>query len=310
LLASETRWLRVQLDAPDARWFRDHDGAALDGPLLVTDEHLLLTTRPSGVRALDRFTGREVWRFLPLRPRRLHLAFLGGRVLIASESGSVHGLDAAQGSVRFRHTAALPCLGPCVAWGRAAVAVLGRGERMGLLVLDPRTGTVRWQRELSVAYVAAPLARGQRIRLLVQRDGKPLLLALGPRGATQWERPLPLGPGPWTLHADGEASLVTSADGSAVRVDAQGRVDWRLGGQGVAADASSVLERRVLLVPGETIRAVEVRAGRVVAEIPSPGGLHALAATERLDVAVLDAAGDLTVWNLGASLGVVDAVPS
>jgi hypothetical protein len=43
----------------------------------------------------------------------------------------------------------------------------------------------------------------------------------------------------------------------------------------------------------------------VVAEIPSPGGLHALAATEKLDVAVLDAAGDLTVWNLGASLGVV-----
>ena len=74
---------------------------------------------------------------------------------------------------------------------------------------------------------------------------------------------------------------------------------------GVGSVASAVLQRQVLLVPGETVRALDVRSGRVVAEIPSPGGLHALAATEKLDVAVLDAAGDLTVWNLGASLGVV-----
>jgi PQQ-like domain len=307
LLASETRWLKVQLDAADARWFRDHDGAGLEGPLLVTDEHLVLTTRPSGVRALDRFTGRELWRFLPQRPRRLHLALHSGRVLVTSESGSVHGLDVAEGNVRFRLTTSLPCLGPCLPWGRSAVAMLGRGERMGLLVLDPRAGTARFERELSLSYAASPLARGQRLRLLGQRDSKPVLLALGPKGATQWEAQLPVGPGPWTLHADGEASLVTSADGSAVRVDAQGRVDWRLGGQGASAVASAVLERQVLLVPGETVRAVEARSGRVVAEIPSPGGLHALCASERLDVAVLDAAGDLTVWNLGASLGVVDA---
>jgi hypothetical protein len=73
--------------------------------------------------------------------------------------------------------------------------------------------------------------------------------------------------------------------------------------------ASAVLKRHILLVPGEAVRAVDARSGRVVAEIPSPGGLHALAATENLDVAVLDAAGDLTVWNLGASLGVVQSSP-
>jgi len=92
-----------------------------------------------------------------------------------------------------------------------------------------------------------------------------------------------------------------------VRVDAYGRLDWRLGGQQGHTVAPATLRRRVLLVPGDTVRAVDVRSGRVVAEIPSPGGLHALAATEKLDVAVLDGAGDLTVWNLGASLGVVEA---
>jgi PQQ-like domain len=304
LLAENARWLSVHLQAADARWFRDSDGAALDGPLLVTPEQLVLATQPSGVRAVDRFTGRELWRFLPQRPQRLRLGLHSGRVLVASESGAVHGLDL-QGSVRFRLTAPLPCLGPPVLWGRSATVALGRGDRMAVLVLDPHQGAIRWLREFPLAFVSGPVARGARLRLLGQRDGTPVLLSLGPRGATQWERPLPLGPAPWTLHSDADASLATAADGSGVRVDAQGRLEWRLGGQKAHAVASAVLQRRVLLVPGDTIRAVDVRSGRVVAEIASPGGLHALAATETLDVAALDAAGDLTVWNLGASLGVV-----
>jgi hypothetical protein len=310
LLAGEGRLWSVQLREPDARWFRDHDEATLDGPLLVTDAHFLLSTQPSGIRALDRFTGHELWRFLPQRLQRVHLALhAGGRVLIASEGGTVHGLDLAGGSVRFRLATPLPCRGPPLAWGRAAVVPLGRGDRLGILVLEPHAGKVRWLRELPLGYVGAPLARGARIRLLAERDGAPVLISLGPKGATQWERALPLGPGPWTLHGEADAAVAAAADGSAVRVDAQGRLEWRLGGQGVQAVASAVLQRRVVLLPGQTVRAVDARSGRVVAEIPSPGGLHALAASEKLDVAVLDAAGDLTVWNLGASLGVVDSPP-
>jgi hypothetical protein len=307
LLADEKRWQDVRLAETEARWFRDHDGATLLGPLLVTAEQLVLTTQPSGVRAVDRFTGRELWRFLPQRPQTLHLGLHSGRVLVAAESGTLHGLDVAEGSVRFRLTAPLPYLGPPLPWGRSAVAALGRGERMAILVLDPHQGVLRWLRELPLACVAPPLARGARLRVLGQRDGAAVLLCLGPKGATVWERPLPLGPGPWALKADADASLVTAADGSAVRVDAQGRFDWHLEGQGAArATASAVLRRQVLLVPGASVRTLDVRSGRVVADIPSPGGLHGLAATEKLDVAVLDGAGDLTVWNLGASLGVVN----
>jgi PQQ-like domain len=306
LLAGAGRLWSVQLDEPDARWFRDHDEATLEGRLLVTETHFLLSAQPSGVRALDRFTGHELWRFLPQRLQRVHLGLHAGRVLVASEGGTVHGLDLAEGSVRFRLATPLPCLGPPLAWGRAAVVPLGRGDLLGILILEPHTGTVRWLRELPLGYVSAPLARGARIRLLGKRDGAPVLLSLGARGATQWERALPLGPGPWTLHGDADAAVATAADGSAVRVDAQGRLEWRLAGQGVEAVAAAVLQRRVLLLPGETVRAVDARTGRVVADIPSSGSLHALAASEKLDVAVLDAAGDLTVWNLGASLGVVE----
>ena len=309
LLAGGGRLLAVQLEQPDARWFRDHDEATLEGRLLVTGAHFLVSTQPSGVRALGRYTGHELWRFLPQRLHALHLGLHAHRVLVASEGGTVHGLDLEEGSVRFRLTTPLPCLGPPVPWGRAAVVALGRGDRMGILVVEPMVGTVRFVRELPLAFAAAPLARGSRLRVLGKHDGAPVLLCLGPRGATQWERPLPLGPGPWALHADGEGCVATAADGSAVRVDAQGRLEWRLGGQGVEAMAGAVLQRRVLLLPGENVRAVDARSGRVVAEIPSPGGLHALAASEKLEVAVLDAAGDLTVWNLGASLGVVAPRP-
>ncbi|MGO9066558.1 MAG: PQQ-binding-like beta-propeller repeat protein [Myxococcaceae bacterium] len=306
VLATEARWLLLDLEQPDARWFREADGAALDGRLLVAEAQLLLTTQPSGLRAVDRLTGRELWRFLPQRPQRLVLGLHAGRVLVVSESGVVHGLDVAQGSVRFRIPGPLPSLGPPVAWGGFAVVLLGRGDAMAVLVFDPHDGAVRWLREFPMAAAAPPLARGTRLRLLAQRDGVPVLLCLGPKGATQWERSLPLGRGPWTLNADGDASLAAAADGSVLRVDAQGRLDWRLGGQQLQTTASASLQRRVLLVPGETIRAVDARSGRVVAEIPVPGGLHALSVNEALDVAALDAAGDLTLWKLGASLGVVE----
>ncbi len=306
LLAGDGRLMAVKLPEPDARWFRDQEEAAtLEGRLLVTDGLLLVSTQPSGVRALGRYTGHELWRFLPQRLHALHLGLHAHRVLVASEGGTVHGLDLEEGSVRFRLTTSLPCLASPLPWGRAAVVALGRGDRMGILVLEPHLGTVRWARELPLAFAAGPLVRGGRLRVLGRREGAAVLVCLGLRGATQWERPLPLGAGPWALHADAEGCVVSAADGSAVRVNAQGRLEWRLGGQGGEAVARAVLQRRVLLLPGESIRAVEARSGRVVAEIPSPGGLHALAASERLDVAVLDAAGDVTVWNLGASLGVV-----
>jgi len=309
LLAEEERWLSVRLDERQARWLRSQDGDALEGPLLVTEEHLIVSTQPGGIRALDRFTGRELWRFLPQRAQRLHLGLQPGRVLVAAESGTVHGLDAAEGSVRFRLSCPLPCAGPPIGWGRLVCVALGRGQRMGLLVLEPGPGAVRWVREFPLASAAPPLARGGRVYLLGAHDAQPVLLCLGQRGATQWERPLPLGPGPWTVHPDGEACLITASDGSAARVDAQGHLEWRLGGQEGRAGAPSVLQRRVLLVPGTTVRAVDERSGRVVAEISSAGGLHALAANPQLDVAVLDDAGDLTVWNLGANLGLVKGAP-
>jgi PQQ-like domain len=306
LLAEKTRWLHVRLDEAEARWVRDQEGVTLEGQLLTSGSELLATTEGEGVRALVRLTGRELWRFAPQRVRRLHLALHGRRVLVASESGALHGLDAAEGTVRFRIAADLPFLGPPVAWGRAAVAVLGSAARSAVLVVDAQSGDVRWVRELALPLLGRALPRGATVRVLGFREGVPVLLSLGTGGATRWERQLPPGPGPWTLAADGDASLVVAADGSAVRVDGRGRIDWRLGAQPVRSPAAPVLRRGVLLVAGDTVRAVDVHSGRVVAELEGMGGIHALSATSALDVAVLDAAGDLGVWKLGASLGVVE----
>ena len=306
LLAEDARWFHALVDEAQARWIRDHEGVTLEGQLLASATELVATTEGEGVRAVARFTGRELWRFVPQRSQRLHLALHGRRVLVASESGAFHGLDAAEGTVRFRLTGDMPFLGPPVAWGRAVVAVLGAATRSAVLVADAQSGDVRWVRELPLPLLARPLPRAATVRLIGVQEGAPVLLSLGTRGATLWERRLPPGPAPWAMAADAEASLVVASDGSTTRVDAQGRIEWRLGGQAVRSVAPPVLRRGVLLVAGETVRAVDPRSGRVVAELEAAGGVHALAATGALDVAVLDAAGDLGVWKLGGSLGVVD----
>ncbi len=301
LLADDARWLGIQLAQPEVRWFRDSDGAALDGPLLVTEKQLVLTTQPSGVRSVERCTGRELWRFLPQRPQRLHLGFHSGRVLVAAESEPCTGRGRpGRRPLPSRGSPSLPRARRLLGAGGGGPARARRPH--GRPRPRPAPGVVRWLREFPLAPVGPPLARGGRLRMLGRRDGVPVLLSLGPRGATQWERPLHSDRRPGGFQADADASLVTAADGSAVRVDADGRLDWRLGAQQALTIASAALQRRVLLVPGDTVRAVDIRSGRVVAEIASPGGVHALAATEKLDVAVLDGAGDLTVWNLGASL--------
>ncbi|HXX31924.1 MAG TPA: PQQ-binding-like beta-propeller repeat protein [Myxococcaceae bacterium] len=305
LLAEERRWLRAELATSRVRWFREHDGATLEGELLDTPGELVVTTEGEGVRAVSRLTGRELWRFLPQRSQRLHLGFQAGRVLVASELGILHGLDAAEGTVRFRLASALPFLGPPVPWGRSLVAAQGSADRGAILAADARSGAVRWVHDLTLVPLGPPLPRGTSVRALGIRDGSAVLVCLGARGAPRWERRLPPGPGPWTLTGDGAASLVTAGDGSAARIDARGHLEWRLGGQSSRSAASSVLVRGVLLVPGETVRAVDAHSGRVVAELADAEGVHALGATEALDVAVLDAAGDLSLWRLGASLGLV-----
>ena len=127
------------------------------------------------------------------------------------------------------------------------------------------------------------------------------------KGEPLWERRLNLGQGPYQITACGRAVVVTQRAGSAVWVEPDGRIEWRLGeaGEPLAAALAATLSRGVLFVPGEKIRAVDPRGGRVLAEVSPGGALRGLQADAKLKLYALTEQGSLKAYRLASHLAVV-----
>ncbi|HVP60198.1 MAG TPA: PQQ-binding-like beta-propeller repeat protein [Myxococcaceae bacterium] len=293
-------------DDANPRWFQPHDGAALDPVAISAEQLLLFGVERRGVRAVDALTGRERWSFLPARTRRLHLALSGVTVLAASESGVLTGLDAHDGTVRFRVAAPLPFTGPAIPWGPVVLAPLGREDRSALLALDPVLGEVRWLTELPLRQATPPTAGGARAWIAGLHEDRPTLACLDVRGRLLWQRAVPTPERPaGVLHA-GVELVVVGTTGAAVRVRRDGKPEWRSGGAGGEATAvPPALEHGVVLAVGPAVRALDVRHGRVLAELPAGRGIRAMAVSPRLDVALLDESGDLAIHRLASHFAVV-----
>jgi hypothetical protein len=279
----------------------------LDGRLLVAGHTLLVGVEHRGVRSLDALTGHERWVFMPPRARRVHVTVVGQTALIAVESGVLTGLDLLSGLAQFRLASPLPFAGPVVPWGRLALALVGQGARSALVAFDALAGEVRWWTELPVEPTIPPVAAGARAWVAGLQGGRPGLVSIDARGAVAWIRPVPVDPRPAGLLSAGPEVVVTGTTGAAARVRRDGRPAWRLGAAGkTGLEVPPALHRGVLLVPGHPLRAVDVRTGRVLAELPSGKGLRALGVGPRLEVATLDEAGDLAVHRLATHFAVVD----
>jgi outer membrane protein assembly factor BamB len=293
------------LDA-NPRWFQPHDGAALDPVAISAEQLLLVGVERRGVRAVDALTGRERWSFLPARTRRLHLALAGVTVLAASESGVLTGLDLHDGTVRFRVAAPLPFTGPAQAWGPVVLVPLGREDRSALLALDPVLGEVRWLTELPLRLAAPPTAGGARAWIAGLNEDRPTLACLDVRGRVLWQRAVPVPERPAGLLRAGVELVVVGTTGAAVRVRRDGKPEWRSGAAGVApGPVPPALEHGVVLAAGPSVRAIDVRQGRVLAELPAGRGVRAMAVSPRLDVALLDESGDLAIHRLASHFAVV-----
>ena len=119
-------------------------------------------------------------------------------------------------------------------------------------------------------------------------------------------RPMPVDPQPAGLLRAGAEVVVTGITGAAVRVRRDGRAVWRLGaGVRTGTPLAPALHRGVLFVPGQSLRAVDLRTGRVLAELPMGKSPRAMAVGPRLEVAVLDDAGDLAIHRLATHFAVV-----
>ena len=88
--------------------------------------------------AFSALTGRELWRLDPPRTQRGYFSVLGDRVMLATDSGSLYGLELSDGQARFRIRASLPFHFPTVAHGRRSLGVLSRADRTVVFLTEVR----------------------------------------------------------------------------------------------------------------------------------------------------------------------------
>lgn len=307
LTASADRLLCFVGGETSARWIRDHDGASLEPELRRKGGLLIAVAGHGAVIGFSEITGREMWRVVPSRSRLLHLTLQGHRALLAADSGHLYGLDLQDGQVRYRLNAALPFIGPPIAWGKKALAMVGRRDRFSLLAIDAHRGTVGWRSELDLSSMSAPVTQRNRVFVAGERVGDGALLCLGARGQALWERRLHLGRGPFSLLTVGQRIIASSPRGGAVCFGSDGQIEWRLGPlqSELLWPCTPVFARGVAFIPGECVRGVDVHSGEVLAEVRSGIGLCDLKADSKLNLYLLDEDGTLGGYRLASHFAIV-----
>jgi hypothetical protein len=153
----------------------------------------------------------------------------------------------------------------------------------------------------------APLFAHGRVFLAGHRDGRAMVVALGPRGQPLWERSVPLDARTTCLLPWDRGVIATDARGAAVRLLPDGQPTWVVGGGGdeLSAAIQPALSRHVLVVPGPATRLIDPRTGRVLTELDTGPRVSDLAVDRQLTIFVLKEPGVLEAWRPGAVLAVV-----
>lgn len=307
LVAHQGRLLFYEGTGKEARWLRDYDGPQLYGPIHRKAGSLLVSLQNRGVTCFSELTGAEQWRVDPPRAQAGHLGLHADRVLLATDTGSLLGLDLASGVTRFRIRASLPFTTAPVAAGKRLLALLARGERSALIAADLNTGTLQWSKELSFERPAAPVMFRGRVLLAGRRAGKVWLVAFSRGGEQLWERALPLEGSKLFVLGLNHGALVQDSRGAAAFVSSDGQIDWVLGTAGVELPhrVAPAYARGVVVLAGESVRAVDPRSGRLLAEVKVGPALTALGADRQLNLYLLMENGLLRALKLAAQLSVV-----
>ncbi len=293
--------------AKEASWLRDYNGPVPFGRVHRKKDALVVSLSGRGAASFSELTGRELWRADPSRAQSGHLALHGDRVLLATDTGSLLGLDLNDGVTRFRIRASLPFSVPPIAAGRRVVSLLSRAERTALIAADLTTGALQWTKELTLEHPSAPVLFRGRTLLAGHRNGKALLLAISRTGDQLWERVLPLEGQALFVIGLLHGALVQDSRGAAAFVSSDGQIDWVLGtaGNELPHAVAPAHARGVVVLAGEVVRAVDPRTGRTLAELKVGPALTALAADRALNLYLLMENGLLRSLKLAAQLSVV-----
>ncbi len=314
LCATPERVLGFTGRDPTACFLRDNDGSHFGPTLEVMGQTLVCALGRRTVVGTSALTGRELWRFEPPRTQSLLFSRVGERVLVGTDGGTLYGIDAHDGQVRFRVKAGLPVVRAPVAARNRALVVLNRGEHSAIYLCDALSrgettpaGAIVWTRELILSSPSAPVTARGRTWLGGARDGRTVIVCLGVRGQVLWEKSIPCDARTLTLLPWEGGVIATDARGSATRVLPDGSAQWVLGSSGdeLAHPIAPVLRRGTLVIPGPVTRLVQPIGGRVLAELATGPRMLDLAADAKLTIYVLREPGALETFVPGTALAVV-----
>lgn len=300
--------------ADRALWLKDHDHSHLGPAIDAVDDVKIVIFGRRLLSGLSSMTGRELWRFEPQRAQSVHVSRVGARVLVGTDGGTLYGVDAHDGTVRFRVKAGLPVVHPAVGVRNRALVVLNRGEHSAVFACDALAsghttpaGAVTWTRELILSMPTRPVAARGRTWLGGARDGRTVVVCLGPRGQLLWEKSLNADARTLSLLPFDGGVIACDARGAATRLLPDGSTEWVLGSSGDELNhaIAPFIRRKTLVVPGPVTRLVHPAGGRVLAELPTGARVLDLVGDARLNLYVLREPGTLETFVPGAALSLV-----
>ncbi len=285
------------------RWERELPGAPATGAALLSGGPLALV-ESGAVTGIEPRSGATAWRFAAPGASRTWAASFGRVLVVGSDSGFLHGLDA-QGRLLWRVRAPGPLLRAPAAWGATCLALCETASGSALLAIDAGTGVRRFEAPLELLPAGAPLRWGSRLVVPGTVAGDPALTVLERGGDPAWTAAPPLAGAPDAVAA-GSLLVVRDAEGGLVALDRDGRPRWSRPAPEAAWRGPRPLafSRETLVVAGDGIACHALETGEIVGALPGVSAAH-LAVDADLVVTALDLDGQLTLHRVGGHLSVV-----
>ncbi len=287
-------------------WSRPLPGAAPSGAVAFARGPCVLV-EPGALTALDPGSGRTLWRFEPPGAARIVAAPFGGIVAAGADTGFLYGLDAA-GRTAWRVRAPGPVSHPPAAAAGLCLALAAAGPGAVLLAVDPASGTRRWEAALDLVPSGPPVAWGRRLAVGGGVAGDAAVTVLERTGAPAWTAAPPLLSGSAALAAAGSLLVARDPRGAVVALGREGAARWSrpaLPDHPAAGAAPPAVARGTVVVPaGDGLVALDARTGEIVGALPGAAPAR-LAVDGALGVCALDADGLATGWRLSTHLSVV-----
>jgi outer membrane protein assembly factor BamB len=270
---------------------------------------LALVLAPGAGAALDPASGVAVWRFAPPAAMQLRAGVAGSLAVIGTDTGFLHGLEAASGRQAWRVRIPGPLAAPPAALG--GLCLVACETRLGgsVLGIDPSTGRRAFEVPIDVSPTHAPLPFAGLLAVAGLVAGDPVVTAIDPAGRLAWENAPALEAGPLTLAAMGSGLLVKSSQGSCVALDRAGATLWSRKAHALhppPTNVAPIVARGVILVPGEGLEALDAATGELLGHAPMPAPVR-LVADASLHAWGMDAGGVTTAVRLETHLSVIQA---